>query len=84
MSGIQVCKLTENKILDEFLTRFADMTMAIVAVEILSRFSVQPTEDQGEVKPVFGFVTKPNKEVTPVFGFVTQPNKEIFVNIHTI
>ena len=54
----------------KYLTRFADMEMAIVAVEIFSRFSLQPTEDE--------------EEVTPVYGFVTKPNKEIFVNVNTI
>ena len=58
------------KFLKVFMTRFADMEMAIVAVEIFSRFSLQPTEDE--------------EEVTPVYGFVTKPNKEIFVNVNTI
>ena len=46
------------------------MEMAIVAVEIFSRFSLQPTENEGEV--------------TPMYGVVTKTNKEIFVNVNMI
>ena len=39
------------------------MEMAIVAMEALSRFRFQLTKNQEEVKPAYGFVTKPNKEI---------------------
>ena len=39
------------------------MEMAIVAVEALSRFKFQLTANQEEVKPAYGFVTKPDKEI---------------------
>ena len=45
--------------------RFAEMEMAIVAVEALSRFwfRFELTDNHEEVKPAYGFVTKPNKEI---------------------
>ena len=43
--------------------RFADMEMAIVAVEALSSFIFELTDYQEEVKPAYGFVTKPDKEI---------------------
>ena len=46
------------------------MEMAIVAVEIFSRFSLQPTKNE--------------VEVTPMYGVVIKPNKEIFVNVNMI
>ncbi len=39
------------------------MEMAIVAVEALSRFRFELTENQEKVKPAYGFVTKPDKEI---------------------
>ena len=39
------------------------MEMAIVAMEALSRFRFQLTKNQEEVKPAYGFVTKPDKEI---------------------
>ena len=39
------------------------MEMAIVAVEALSRFRIELTDNQEEVKSVYGFVPKPNKEI---------------------
>ena len=39
------------------------MEMAIVAVEALSKFRFELTESQEEVKPAYGFVTKPDKEI---------------------
>ena len=51
-------------------SRFADMEMAIVAVEALSMFRFELVENQEEVKPVYGFISK--------------PDKEIFVNISSI
>ena len=44
-------------------SRFADMEMAIVAVEALSKFRFQLTSNREEVKPAYGFVTKPDKEI---------------------
>ena len=46
------------------------MEMAIVAVEALSMFRFDLVENQVEVKPVYGFISK--------------PDKEIFVNISSI
>ena len=46
------------------------MEMAIVAVEIFSRFSLQPTKNE--------------VEVTPMYGVVIKQNKEIFVNVNMI
>ena len=43
--------------------RFADMEMAIVAVESLSSHRIELADNQEEVKPVYGFVTKPDKEI---------------------
>ena len=39
------------------------MEMAIVAVEALSRFRFELTDNHEEVKPAYGFVTKPNKVI---------------------
>ena len=39
------------------------MEMAIVAVEALSRFRFELVENQEEVKPVYGFISKPDKEI---------------------
>ena len=42
--------------------RFAELEMALVAVEILSRFRIKIEEEEREVKPVYGFITKPDRE----------------------
>lgn len=43
--------------------RFANMEMAVAAVEILRRYRLEIHEDEPEVKPQYGFVTKPEKPV---------------------
>jgi len=42
--------------------RFANMEMVVAAVEVLSRFKVVVIDNENVVKPVYGFVTKPDKE----------------------
>ena len=37
--------------------------MVVTAVEILSRFKIIATDKENLVKPVYGFITKPEKEV---------------------
>ena len=64
MSRIQVVWedfISELKLM--YFFRFADMEMAIVAVEALSRFRFELANNQEEVKPAYGFVTKPDKEI---------------------
>ena len=39
------------------------MEMAIVAVVALSRFRFELSDNLEEVKPAYGFVTKPGKEI---------------------
>ena len=38
------------------------MEMIVAAVEVLARFQVVVSDKEDVVKPVYGFVTKPDKE----------------------
>ena len=66
MSRIQV-KRAQTKIIVRFIQliifRFANVEMVVTAVEILSRFKIIAMDKENLVKPVYGFITKPEKEV---------------------
>ena len=44
--------------------RFADVEMTLVALEILSKFKIEIDPKDRDVKPTYGFVTKPSKEIS--------------------
>ena len=44
--------------------RFAELEMMLVAVEILSRFKINVDEKDRNVRPVYGFITKPDREIS--------------------
>ena len=43
--------------------RFAEVEMAIAAIEILSKFKIKVDEREKTIGPVYGFVTKPEREI---------------------
>ena len=48
---------------DDFENRFATVEMFVAVVELLTRYKVVVDDDENLVKPVYGFVTKPEREV---------------------
>ena len=48
--------------------KFAEVEMALVAVEILARFKIEIEEQDRDVKHVYGFITKPDREILIQLG----------------
>ena len=44
--------------------RFAELEMALVAVEVLSKFKMKVEDEDRDIRPAYGFITKPEREIS--------------------
>jgi hypothetical protein len=50
-------------ITNQIIFRFATVEILVAAVEVLSHYKVDVVDKENIVKPLYGFVTKPEREV---------------------